>query len=351
VNPLRTHPWSRAWAFVLGPLAALAAVSMALSLALGTYMMLFPPREARAATDFGYLGPIGLLMYPLPGYPQGAAAFTAANILYALFLHHLLRRPAPIAACIRGFSRGDLEGWMRNGACAVAFTYGFLLFTGFALRHLLDSLGVRTGSLPPQEPLPQFISIALAPINEELTFRLLIIGLAAAIISSGPDAGLRSTLRAIWRPASALGRPAALAIWVAWAIGGIYFGAAHFLYSGGAWGPGKAITASLQGLAIGLLHIYYGFHAAVMLHWAFNYHGTVPYFLEEIYGSGWSKLVGRFLGIVEILVVVAGTLLVSYSLLKRLVLRGHVSFLVGGVFGGLVAVVCILGLVPVFSWF
>jgi hypothetical protein len=314
VKPLKTGPWTRAVVFAIGPVMTVAAATMALSLALGTYMVLFPTVEARAATDFGYLGPIGLVMYPLLNYPQGVTAITIANVLYALFLYHLLLKPAPLAACIRGLSQGELESWRRNGVSVVAFTYGFLLFAGFALQRLLESLGVGTGSLPPGEPLSQFISIGLAPINEELTFRLLIVGLVAAIVSLGPGAGLRSSLTAVWRPASALGRPASLAIWVAWAVSGLYFGAAHFLYSGGAWGPGKAITAGVQGLAIGLLHIRYGFHAAVMLHWAFNYHGTVSYFLDDIYGSTWSSLLVGLVGSVEIIMVVAGTLLVSHSL-------------------------------------
>jgi hypothetical protein len=64
----------------------------------------------------------------------------------------------------------------------------------------------------------------------------------------------------------------------------IVFGLAHYL-SGGGWEIGKATSASVVGLAMGLTYLLYGVQASILLHWFFNYYNYAYYFASELYTS------------------------------------------------------------------
>src|SRR5205807_10535333 len=42
--------------------------------------------------------------------------------------------------------------------------------------------------------------------------------------------------------------------------------------SGAGWGPGKAILAGLTGLALGIVYLWYGAYANILLHWFFDFY-------------------------------------------------------------------------------
>ncbi|MEM3088858.1 MAG: CPBP family glutamic-type intramembrane protease, partial [Candidatus Bathyarchaeia archaeon] len=50
----------------------------------------------------------------------------------------------------------------------------------------------------------------------------------------------------------------------------IIFGLAH--YPLGSWGPGKLLSATFSGFLLGMVYIFYGIQASILLHWYFNYY-------------------------------------------------------------------------------
>jgi hypothetical protein len=51
-----------------------------------------------------------------------------------------------------------------------------------------------------------------------------------------------------------------------------FFGIAHVLSGETDWGVGKAVTAAISGLALGVVYLGYGAYAAILLHWFFDFY-------------------------------------------------------------------------------
>jgi Type II CAAX prenyl endopeptidase Rce1-like len=171
----------------------------------------------------------------------------------------------------------------------------FLLILTLILSISLKSAGVPVGGLPTTTPADLFASITFAPVGEELGFRITVIGVVVAIRTLLPlhrgqglaIAGFATVTRRILialispdRAKEAAGLPSIGTRgwrgihWTEWTfliISSAWFGLAHSL-SGAGWGPGKALTAGLTGLALGMVYLLYGAYADILLHWFFNFY-------------------------------------------------------------------------------
>ena len=81
------------------------------------------------------------------------------------------------------------------------------------------------------------------------------------------------------------------------------FGLAHSL-SGAGWGPGKALTAGLSGLALGVVYLWYGSYANILLHWSFNVYVFV--ILGSLAGGLYSDVLASLSFFATIFLSIAG---------------------------------------------
>ena len=117
--------------------------------------------------------------------------------------------------------------------------------------------------------LIQFFQILLAPLIEEIGFRVMLIGLPLFALYSYKSS-LKLFVKSLWRPShnlriTDLKKPLLIII-----IVGIFFGISHVI-TGEAWSAGKFAQATVSGLIIGWVYFRYGFAPAILIHWATNY--------------------------------------------------------------------------------
>ena len=169
-----------------------------------------------------------------------------------------------------------------------------LLVIVLLLSLLQDLFSVSTGSLGTTDPTVLFPSLALAPIAEEIGFRISVLGLVTGVLVAvkfghSIARGARVTnlselgifFSAFISPGYAKERAGLPSIrtsglkgisiseWIFLFLTAIVFGAYHVL-GGAGWGPGKFLTAALTGFALGLVYLAYGAYADILLHWFFD---------------------------------------------------------------------------------
>ena len=124
---------------------------------------------------------------------------------------------------------------------------------------------------PPEAPnqLVQFFDVSLAPIIEEIGFRVILIGLPLfALYSHKPS--LKFLGKSLWWPWQNLRDVNMKKALIVIIIVGILFGAAH-IFSDESWNSGKLAQAIASGIIIGWVYYRYGLVPAILIHWATNY--------------------------------------------------------------------------------
>ena len=211
-------------------------------------------------------------------------AFAASLLLYAIMFVISARWPrAPITSVLGGKSKP-----LENPLIAVAVFFSIMLLGINSLVRLQESFGISSGGLKDADQLLLFIQATLAPFREEIGFRLSIIGVFASIAAFSKG-GRVSSLYCLFLPKKLLNlvssRRGLMALWSINIASAIYFGISHLIYEPGVWQIGKVSESIVAGLALGWIYIEYGFFAAVLLHWAFNYFITAIRLFEVSFGS------------------------------------------------------------------
>jgi hypothetical protein len=264
-----------------------------------------------------WIGPGALI---LPFEVSLGATFLAVTITYVLMLgYSYIQRSSPFKALRDAFQSG-VASFFESPFFVTVISIGFLVFTA----SVIDA--VVSGTAPAADPLLYLSSLSEAPLFEELGFRVMIIGLAVALITLAT--GHRGVLKALWRPSSAVGqesRGRAVTFILAGLLGfsAVIFGVTHVLYG---WSSGKFFEATYGGLVLGYVYIKYGFHVSVLTHWGVNYFGSAfAFFGQGVYGIPWDSANREFIfqQLVDIdLIYVFGLLsflVVAYIGLRRLV--------------------------------
>jgi len=241
--------------------------------------------------------------------------FAALWVLYlALFVVALNGPNAPLWRTLKGITSGSFK-ISDNGilTATVAFTSVTLLTS--LIESLQSTVGVRSGALPEVDPMQTFVGIALAPITEEIGFRVSTIGLVAVTVLLG-RANFAYALKALWHPEKYLGIPSSrksavlTMVYATAIISGLMFGLAHILFGAG-WQIGKFTTSSIAGIALGLVYIKTGLPAAVLTHWSFNYYRSSYYYFEQAVGGTYLQEG------MEYLLVIIGAMSMAYIALAR----------------------------------
>lgn len=179
--------------------------------------------------------------------------------------------------------------------------------------HWLERLfAIPIGGPPlPEDALLAYHGLTIAPLTEELTYRILPIGvfLAARFLSINerrePVASRRGRLKTIFTVfVSPDGTKEMLGLktiarsgfrggtshdeWLMILFTSIFFALSHYFFTG-TWMVGKIASTFVQGLVMGLSYLAYGFHAPILIHWFFNYY-LATYSLAAVVHPGVSAV-------------------------------------------------------------
>jgi len=253
--------------------------------------------------------------------------FLGVSLVYLLFLVLAARQGGGFVGAIRSSRTEGFGAFMKNPLSGTLVFLGATSLATVLLDTLQTGAGVPTGSLS-GDPFALLIDFSVAPLLEETTFRLIMIGVPVVAVLFIARGSVAAALRCLWRPSAAwhsggVGdsmRPVAYAFL---AISSLLFGYAHYAANSG-WDIGKISEAALGGLALGYVYIRYGFHTSVLLHWGIDYVGSVYSFLgQAVQGVPWTSN-GSLLDVVpsaEIIFVlgVPSLLIVLNEMLKRII--------------------------------
>ena len=205
--------------------------------------------------------------------------------------------------------------------------FSILVLVSAIITIIQESFGITT--VPPNttNDLILFLQISLAPLTEEIGFRLILIGIPLFLIYSHKSS-IKFFLKSLWNPYSNLHvyenkKAIALIIGV-----GIFFGIAHVI-SGEPWTNGKILQATFGGIILGWVYFRYGLAAAIILHWATNYFiYSYLFLISEINGISVQNAIDHsMIGTFEIILIIAGIIstamvLLNYKKSKKSLFQG-----------------------------
>ncbi len=240
--------------------------------------------------------------------------WTIYLILFAIAMNGPVRN---IWSAIKASTKRGIDALFDNSMLATLIVFPVVVWVTVGISLLEQAGGVSTGSLPPADPLLEFVELAIAPLREELGFRVIPIGVVAMLMlfSTGK---VRDGLLALWHPSRYLKkndspeqyRRHLTTVYVAIALSAILFGLAHVLLGAG-WGPGKILSAAVAGVGLGGLYYLYGFPATVLLHWA------IDYFLSVFDLNPSLQTAGDWITLYTLALSVAGSLVLILLAVKR----------------------------------
>jgi len=200
--------------------------------------------------------------------------WTIYLIMFAMAMNGPMKN---IRSAIKKSASTGVSAVFDNSVLAMLVVFPVVTWVTVALSLLEQAGGISTGNLPPADPLLQLVELSIAPLREELGFRVVPIGLVALLIlfSAGR---FRDGLMALWHPARYLKKNDSpeqykshlRSIYVAIILSAVLFGLAHVLLGAG-WGPGKILSAAVAGIGLAGLYYLYGLPAAILLHWSIDY--------------------------------------------------------------------------------
>tara|TARA_B110000014_G_C20087194_1_gene568777 strand:+ start:23 stop:1012 length:990 start_codon:yes stop_codon:yes gene_type:complete len=194
--------------------------------------------------------------------------------------------------------------------------FSILVLISAMITIVQDFFGIITEPPNTENDLILFLQISLAPITEEIGFRLILIGIPLFLIYSHKSS-IKFFFKSLWAPYSTLhiyDNKKSIAIII---VVGIFFGVAHVI-SGEPWSTGKIIQASVGGIIIGWVYFRYGLAAAIILHWATNYFiYSYLFLISEINGISVQNASSHsMIGTFEIILIISGIISLAILLLN-----------------------------------
>ncbi len=188
-------------------------------------------------------------------------------ILFAVTIFGPKKSFASVLQSIISF--GKYHQLQDNYIITVIKWFSILVVVSGIIISVQEFFGISVEKTSAPNQLIQFFQILLAPLVEEIGFRVMLIGLPLFALYSCKSS-LRFFVKSLWRPwhnldISDLKKPLLIIIIVA-----IFFGISHVI-SGEAWSAGKFAQATVSGLIIGWVYFRYGLAPAILIHWAANY--------------------------------------------------------------------------------
>ena len=188
-------------------------------------------------------------------------------ILFAVTIFGPKKSFASVLQSIISF--GKYHQLQDNYIITVIKWFSILVVVSGVIISVQEFFGISVEKTEAPNQLIQFFQVLLAPLIEEIGFRVILIGLPLFALYSCKSS-LRFFVKSLWRPwhnldITDLKKPLLIIIIVA-----IFFGISHVI-TGEAWSAGKFAQATVSGLIIGWVYFRYGLAPAILIHWAANY--------------------------------------------------------------------------------
>jgi hypothetical protein len=236
---------------------------MVLSFPLGAYVMF----QSELGDDINFEYPINL--FEIFTIEIGDAFIVLWSVYIIFFTIAMLGPKQEFIKTLSSFlSYGKLKT-QKNYMVAVTKWFSILILVSAIINFIQEGFGVSTTSPAVENDLIQFFYVSLAPITEEIGFRVFLIGIPLVAFYSHKTS-IKHFFKGLWSPSDNLhiyeSRRAIILI----IIVAIFFGLAHII-SGEPWSDGKFAQASASGIILGWLYFRYGLISAILVHWATNY--------------------------------------------------------------------------------
>ncbi len=195
--------------------------------------------------------------------------FVVLWILYAVFF--VIALLGPKTGFLKSFtsiiSLGKYET-TSNYMLGVTKWLSILVLVSALINFVQEQFGIVT--VPPLDnnDLIQFFYVSLAPLIEEIGFRLILIGIPLFALYSRRSS-LKYFLRCIWSPQNLDIYDSKKAIFLIVFVG-VLFGFAHIAFTD-SWTEGKFAQATAGGIILGWVYLRFGFVVSLLIHWATNY--------------------------------------------------------------------------------
>jgi len=194
--------------------------------------------------------------------------------------------------------------------------FSILVIVSGGIIAIQELVGISVEQPEAPNQLIQFFGISLAPIIEEIGFRVMLIGLPLFALYSHKSS-FKFLAKSLWWPWKNLQNANTKKVLMVIVIVGVLFGAAH-IFSDEAWSIGKLAQAIASGIIIGWVYFRYGLIPAVLIHWATNYFVfSYGYVIADINQISISDAFSHsLLSSVELILVVTGIISVVSLLLN-----------------------------------
>ena len=194
--------------------------------------------------------------------------------------------------------------------------FSILVIVSGGIISVQEFIGISVEQPEASNQLVQFFDISLAPIIEELGFRVVLIGLPLFILYSH-RMSFKFLVKSLWWPWQNLRSVNMKKVLLVIVTVGILFGAAH-IFSDEAWSTGKLAQAVASGIIIGWVYFRYGLVPAILIHWATNYFiFSYGYIIADINQISIADSFSHSLLItLELILIVTGVISVAVLLLN-----------------------------------
>ncbi len=184
-----------------------------------------------------------------------------------------------------------------------------------------DSFGIKTEAPESPNVLIQFFNVTLAPITEEISFRVLLIGIPLYAMYT-QKSSIRLFFKSLWHPAEFINEYQLKRVIILITVIGIFFGAAHII-SGEPWSLGKFAQATASGIIIGWVYFRHGLISAILVHWATNYFiFSYVYLIADINEFSIQNAFSQSLThTMEILFIITGTITIAMMIINYVNLK------------------------------
>jgi hypothetical protein len=255
------------------------------------------------------------LVFPIE-YQIGDAFVIVWSLFAILFSISIIGPRKNFLSAINGFIVKEKNTIDENYLITIIKWFSVLVVISGIINFIQESFGVMTQPPESTNDLILFLSITIAPITEEIGFRVMLIGIPLFVIYSYRTS-FKSFFKALWHPYQNLDianhKKSVLII----ILVGIFFGAAHII-SGEPWSNGKFAQAAVSGIIIGWVYYRYGLITAILIHWATNYFiFSYVFAVSEINGISIENAISHsMINTLELVLVVTGIISIVVIILN-----------------------------------
>ena len=201
--------------------------------------------------------------------------------------------------------------------------FSILVIVSAGIIGVQELAGISVEQPETSNHLIQFFGISLAPIIEEIGFRVILIGIPLFALYS-QRSSLKTLGKSLWWPWQNLRNVNTKKALVVIITVGILFGAAH-IFSDESWSSGKLAQAVASGIIIGWVYYRYGLVPAILIHWATNYFVySYGYIISDINQISINNAFSHsLLAMIEIILVVTGIISIAILVLNYVYSKKH----------------------------